>query len=232
MIDVGRDDGATACDFVTHKFGGYFLGNGSTERLTRVLESQIIDITTAELLLAHLGNAHVLADGDVLHLRSNDALARVMQLGHIGPCLCAAWTTHMLKAQMGCLYISLALTAKFRADAGQLLSIATLFDPCFTDSRQTGAQVDLNIRVRVDTRGVINTHRHVGFKAFFGLGICQHDFTHGHTQVGSAAGYIHFMRSAERISGSVVQFGNPVEKVFGLGTHWSILLSGLIGPAV
>lgn len=56
------------------------------------------------LLAQHLAvdaiTTHILADGDKLHLRGDDAGAGIVQLGHALASLCFAWQRQVLEAQM------------------------------------------------------------------------------------------------------------------------------------
>ena len=76
VVDVVGEDGAAARDLVAHEFrGDEFLDAGAEGFAGVLLQQQRI---------AHRVQALVLADGDVFHLRSDDALARVMHLADVG----------------------------------------------------------------------------------------------------------------------------------------------------
>ena len=76
MVDVGRQDGAPACDLLAHELRGDGLRNVRAEALTRMLRQQAG--------IAHRLQPLVLADRHVLHLRSHDAAPGIVHLGDIG----------------------------------------------------------------------------------------------------------------------------------------------------
>ena len=82
MVDVGRNDGASAGDFTADKLGRNFAGNRGAEWLAGVLVPEGIarSIDIRRYGLRHSLQARVFADGDVFHLWRDDACARVVQL--------------------------------------------------------------------------------------------------------------------------------------------------------
>ena len=78
MINVGWDDSAAAGDFGTDELWGDDLRDRGAKGLALVLEGQVMASGRFRLVG---GEAHVLADGDILHLRGDDALLGVSQLG-------------------------------------------------------------------------------------------------------------------------------------------------------
>ena len=76
MIDVGRDDGPTAGDFGADEFGGDEIRDAGAEGFAPKLACGGLGVGWGVTLAAE-----VFADGDVFHLRRDDALARVVQLG-------------------------------------------------------------------------------------------------------------------------------------------------------
>ena len=79
MIDVVRDDRAAARDFVADEFGRDDRGNRRAEALAGMLARQAFG-KRRQHLVAH----QVLADRDELHLRRDDAAARVVHLRDVG----------------------------------------------------------------------------------------------------------------------------------------------------
>ena len=78
VIDVGRNDGATAGDFGTNELGSDDLRDGGAKGLTFVLEGQVMATGRFRLIGRE---AHVLADSDILHLRRDDTLLSIGELG-------------------------------------------------------------------------------------------------------------------------------------------------------
>src|SRR5207249_9738548 len=85
VIDVGRDDGATAGDFITDKFRRDFARNIRAERLAGMLLSKIVSVVAVIVdrgagIIDPGYSAAVFADRDELHLRSDNPLTCVPKL--------------------------------------------------------------------------------------------------------------------------------------------------------
>ena len=105
MIDIRGNDGATRSDFSAHKlrrdFGGDPLGEPAEDtRACRDFSASweepacCLSSLVADNILRHFGNfcpPHVFPDGDKLHLRRDDAGARVGELRHHPAWLGAQW---------------------------------------------------------------------------------------------------------------------------------------------
>ncbi len=200
VVDVVGDDGAAARDFAAHEFGRDLVLQAGTEVLARMLavhQRGELGAHRAGLVQAfQIGRTVVvLADGDELHLRRDDALARVMHLRDIRARLGAArravqvGKTHRRQFRIGRL-----LTAIFRTQVGQNLGIAARFDPAGTQRRQALANVDLRRRVGVGTRTVVDEYRRIFLAAHAGGRIVLGDFTHRHLDVGLAARHVNLAR--------------------------------------
>ncbi|MNZ61085.1 hypothetical protein D3C78_791700 [compost metagenome] len=213
MVDVGRNDRATAGDLLTDELGGDFLGDAGTEAVARVL------------LVEQAGGAgflqlHVLADGDVFHLGGDDALARVVHLADVGAGLGPARIAHMGKTQLGQLGIRQTLLAEVRRQPGQALGVTTGVDPGRTHVAQAFAHVDDDIGVGVGAGSVVDQHRRIGFTAEIGRGVVQADFTHRHADVRARAFDIDFARAGERLYGLLIDLGRFTQiGIFFLFTH-------------
>ncbi len=105
----------------------------------------------AAVLAQHLGVArigaqlvqpHVLPDGDVLHLRRDDALPRIVHLGDVAPRLGAARGAEVLEAEVRQVRVGLAAVPEGGTGTGQGLRIAAGLDPGGADVRQPGHEVD------------------------------------------------------------------------------------------
>ena len=145
VIDVGRDDGAAAGDFGTDELGGDHLGDRGAEGLALVLEGQVMAAGRLRLIG---GEAHVLADGDVLHLRGDDALLGVGQLGRTLPRLALidlavgaieldeAVTGSGALGGLGVLPGKVTVVFRLQLTAGDGFDVAALEDPSGADGRQ------------------------------------------------------------------------------------------------
>ena len=71
MVDVGRDDGAAACDFVADEFGRHIVGDGRAEALA------VADI------FGEAGTAEILALRDIFHLGRDDTATGIVHLADV-----------------------------------------------------------------------------------------------------------------------------------------------------
>ncbi|MNE13489.1 hypothetical protein D3C80_1063250 [compost metagenome] len=176
VVDVGRDDRAAAGDFLADEFGGDFLGNAGAEAVARMLR---IEQTGGAGFL----QLHVLADGDVFHLRRNDALARVVHLADVLARLGPARVAHMGEAHLGQLGIDQAFLAEVRGQPVEQFGVATVVDPGRTHIAQALTHVDGDVRVGIGTGGVVDQHRRVRLAAEVGGSVSQRDLAHRHADV-------------------------------------------------
>ena len=131
MVDVGGDDGTAGGYLVAHELGG--------------------DVTLYAACLV----VEVLADGHVLHLGSDDALAGVMELGDTFALLCAARLVADRETDGVERGVVEALQPVAAGDLGQFLGVAALLHPLGAEARQAGVDVSLVCRVGVRTGGVV-----------------------------------------------------------------------------
>ena len=115
--------------------------------------------------IAHRVQALVLADGDVFHLRRDDALARVVHLADVGAGLGharqgAGGKAHRVQARIG-----FAATTEFGTQLRQQLGVAALLDPLRAQRRQAGRQVDARVRIGVRAGRVVDGDRRILFAA-------------------------------------------------------------------
>src|SRR6185437_4502167 len=137
VIDVGRDDGAAGRDLGTHELRRDIVGNGGAPGVAVLLQ----------LFLAARA-AHILADGDVLHLRRDDAGARVRELRDgsarerlVGP-------RHVGKLGRGAFGADdVAVIDRFYRTALIGLHIPTSDDPRLPHTRQAALDVDFDREV-------------------------------------------------------------------------------------
>ncbi len=185
----------------------------AAQQLGAALAHRAGRLELGQVLLA----AQVLADRHEFHLGGDDALARVVHLGHVGAVLGAARLAVQLEAHGAQLRVVQARLAVQRGGAGQLVGVAALEDPRQARGRQAGADVDRRGRVRVRARGVVHVHRRIGLGAERGRGVGQADLAHRHADVGAAALGVHLARIGERGDGRLVHDGGG-----GIELQWCI----------
>src|SRR5262252_6129218 len=88
MINVRRDDGPAAGDFITDKLGGDESGNAGAETFARMLEVESAAVAVCRGLICRLP-AEILPDRDILHLGCDDTFFRIVHLGHGAPRPCS-----------------------------------------------------------------------------------------------------------------------------------------------
>ncbi len=178
VVDVGGDDGAAGGDLRAHEFGRDLLGH----RLAEVLAGMLLE--------HHLGKAVallVLADGDVFHLRRDDALARIVHLRDVLAGLGLARRVLEVEAHIGQCRVVQALLAVFGSQARQRFGVVALGDPSSAQFIQTGTNVDLHRRVGIGAGAVIDVDGWVLLHAIIQVGVGQRDLAHRHANVGPAA---------------------------------------------
>jgi hypothetical protein len=168
VVDVGRQDGAPAGDFVAHEFGRDPRRDRGAEGLARMLAAQqrrhafagrAGGFQGAQVFLA----PQVFADGGELHLGRHDALARVVHLGDVAPAGGAARLALQVEAQRGQRRILQTLPAVGGGRAGQFDGVAALADPLAARAGQAGADVDAHFGVGVRSGGVVDPDRRIRF---------------------------------------------------------------------
>ncbi len=106
-------------------------------------------------------DALVLADGDVLHLRRDDAFARIVQLGHVLAFLGLQWLFEVLEAQAVKLLIMKAFLSILGADALHFLHIAAVQYPLLAQGGKASLYVNVRVGVGVGAAGVVHRHGRV-----------------------------------------------------------------------
>ena len=174
VIDITGNNGATTRDLITHKLRRDLFRQIGSKGLALMLDQELL----IGRVLAQFIETHGLADRDVFHLGRNNALARIVHLGHVGAVFCLSRFANVLKAQFCQLGIVHALLAIVRCRAIQQLGITTLLDPCRTQVRHPLHQVDLDIRIGKRARRVIYRNRWINLSTKTGRGIVLVDLAH------------------------------------------------------
>ena len=193
VVDVGRDDGTTAGDLGTDELGGDHLRDRGAEGLTLVLEGQVMAAGRLGLIG---GEAHVLTDGDILHLRRDDALLGVGQLGRALAGLAfvdlAVGSVELDEAVaggrtlsgLGVLPRKVAVVFRLQLTAGDCFDVAALENPSGADIRQALLDVAMEGRVAPRTGRIIDANRLVSRLRAVGAGsVGQLHLAHRHEEV-------------------------------------------------
>ena len=179
VIDVGRNDGAPAGNFLPDEFWGNSLRQVRTPALAGMLFGQPVLV---------LFKSHVFAYCHVFHLGGDETLFGVMHLGHIGAGLgTARLTLVVFKTQMIQAGICRTLASVLGSLVGEDLGIAPLLDPDATDIVKAFANINTGHWVGIRAGGIVYGNRRIRFSTLFGDGIGQGNFPHGHTNIGTAA---------------------------------------------
>ncbi|MND93349.1 hypothetical protein D3C80_855330 [compost metagenome] len=200
VVDVGGDDGAAAGDFLADELRSDLFRDAGAEAMPRMLLLQ-------QAGSARLGQLHVLADGDVFHLRSDDAFPGIVHLADVMAGLGAARVAHVAEAHLGQFGIGQAALAELGGEPRQALGVATVVDPGAAHVRQALAHVDLDSGIGVGAGGVVDGDRGVDLATEGGGGHVQADLAHRHADVRAGALHIDFLRTGERLDGLLVDLG-------------------------
>ena len=161
----------------------------------------VFEAFAAAVVFAQALAAEVLADGDVFHLRSNDALARVVHLADVLARFGAAWVAHVGEAHLGQLFIGQTALAELGGQTRQFLGVAAILDPGAAYVGQTLAHVDGDVRVGVGAGGVVDGDRGVDLAAEVGRRHVQADLAHRHADVRARAFDVDLARIGQRRDG-------------------------------
>ena len=107
VIDVGGNDGTPCSNLRAHKLRGDLIRDIGAKAVARMLTQQFF----VACVSPHLLQATVLADRNILHLRSDDPLASIVHLGDIAAGLGNTRSANMLEAQVGQIGILLAFAS-------------------------------------------------------------------------------------------------------------------------
>ena len=155
MIDVVRDDGAAAGDFIAHEFRRNHGRNSGAIGLTRVLAAEQLGQTiTLRARVLQVGQIlltlHVFTDGDVFHLRRDDALARIVHLRDVGPGFgTAGFAMQARETQFIQCFVAGTLATKVRGQVVQYFRVAAFFNPLLAQRWQTGTNVNFRRRIGI-----------------------------------------------------------------------------------
>mmetsp|Transcript_62125 Transcript_62125/g.171845 ORF Transcript_62125/g.171845 Transcript_62125/m.171845 type:complete len:551 (-) Transcript_62125:4169-5821(-) len=217
VVDIGRDDRAAAGHLVAHELGRDDLGHARAHRIGG--EAQFA-LGVGEVIAQPVAAA-VLAQRDELHLRRDDAAARIVQLADIRTghrAARCALQRGSLGAQCGdALVVFLAAIVLGHArPAGVGLGVAAVGHPGAAHLGQALAWVEGGARVGVRPGGVGHDD---------GLAVAERDLAHRHAHIGPAARDVDLARGGEGFAG---QRQTAVDGL-GQGMGVSGIHGGLLG---
>jgi len=203
VVDVGRDDGAATGHFAAHEFGGDQAGDVGAEGFAAVA----LEIAGLAVAVLQLFQAGVFTDGDVFHLRGDDAAPGVVHLADVGASFRPQRLADVAEAEVAGLVVRRADAAEQRAGAAQFLGIAALGDPAGAQRGQAGQQVDGDGRVGIGAAGVVDGEGRVGLLATGGVGGILADLAHGDAEVRARAFHIDLAAFGEGLAHFGGEFG-------------------------
>ena len=160
----------------------------------------------------------VLADRDELHLRRDDAAARVVHLRDGASRLRAARLAMEVEAQARQGGVAEAGAAVRRRRAVEGRGVGAFLDPAFAQGRQAAADVDRRGRVAVGSRGVVDDDRGIPLGPERRGRVALLDLPHWHAQIGARSLDVDLARARQRRDGGGVDRCVAREE-FVLGVH-------------
>ena len=181
MVDVGRDNRAASGHFVTHKLRRDVFRQASAKPFTWMLVAQHFATDTLA--------AHVFTNGDELHLRRDDSLARIVQLGHAFARSGAFWRQQTGETQFVQTVVGQARFGVRRALFVEFFTVVTCVNPRLAQLCQTPLNIDGNRGIAIRAGGVIHRDGFVIFilRVIFAAADKRRaklDFAHRHANVG------------------------------------------------
>ena len=155
MVDVGGDNRTACGHLITHKLRRDVLRQARAKAFARML--------MAEHFAADALAPHVFTDSDKLHLRRDNTLARIVQLGHTFARFRPFRRQQSGEAQLIKTVVGQTRFGVSRTAVRQRFAVITFVNPWLAQFRQTLLHVNGNSRIAVRAGGVI--HRH-GFVVF------------------------------------------------------------------
>src|SRR6185437_2737732 len=148
VIDVRGNDGAAARDLVAHEFRRADIGDRGAEALAGRIELQIFP-------------AEILADGDVFHLRRDDAGARIGELRYRLAALGAQrLTAGAIEQRHRTRFLVIEpIVFRLHIPADIPFDIAAGENPFLAHRREAGADIDRDRRVGIRTGRIVSADR-------------------------------------------------------------------------
>jgi hypothetical protein len=154
MVDVGREDGSTPGDLIADKLRGDGFRNRSAPALAWMLAAEfplmLEPMALPDRHELHLGRD--LAASGVVHLSDSPFRSRTQR------------RPGALEAHAGQLWIACACACVLRGEIVQRLHVGSSQDPRHPDRGEPEADVEVDLRVAVRTRGVVGDDRRILFR--------------------------------------------------------------------
>ncbi len=174
MVDVGRNDGTAGRYLGAHELRCHRVGQRRAKSLPAMASQEAGPVIGFPKTVQSL----IFPNGDIFHLGRNNAAPGVVHLGDIGTAARAPWQTHPGKAHPRGFRILLTTLTINRGHDFQVFGITALDDPCVTQPRKTGLQIDRRGGIGIRTRGVIDGNRRILGEPVGGVSRGLHHFTH------------------------------------------------------
>ena len=220
VVDVGRDDGAAAGDFVAHELGSDFAREAGAEGLAGVLDEEGVAGGGGGSGDGFAGSieASVFAEGDILHLGGDEAALGVVELGDdfagFGAedgAVAAVEDGELVFGGAeagggGVGFGEIAIVLGAVGTAGDFLDIAALADPGIAHEGEAALDVAVEGGVAPGAGGVVNADGLVDLDGAVGaFGGGEGDFAQGDAEVGAGAGEVNALGGrTKRMSGGVL----------------------------
>ncbi len=111
-----------------------------------------------------LAVTEVFTRGDVFHFRGDNALTRIVQLGHVLACFSLAGWTLALHPPVGVTQILLTTDGEMRLGLSQFYSVITAHNPIFPQRWQAFVQIEIHTYIGVRARRVVYANGQVFFR--------------------------------------------------------------------
>lgn len=152
VIDVGGNDGTSACYFITNEFWRDPLLNYCTETLSGMLPVQ-------QLITCQISNtlsALIFPECDKFHLRRDDAASGIVHLGDIGAIPSMPNRTHQIEAHLRQSGILQPFQTVTRGQSGENFGIPAFINPFFAQRRQAMAYIYASVRISIGAGSIID----------------------------------------------------------------------------
>ena len=145
--------------------------------------------------LNRLRTAHILPYRDILHLRRNDSLPRIMHLRHICIRLRHPHLFLQIAKRNPLRILSLTIITRLIPTRRNPCRIPTLLNPIFPNPRQSLFQLQLHLRIRRRSTCIIHPNRLILHRLpIYPLRLRQPDLTHRNPHILPTTHHIHLPR--------------------------------------
>ena len=165
VVDVVRDNRASAGHFVAHEFGGDDVWNTRAPGLAGMLQhAAAMAVGRGQEFFGPCAGL-ILPDRDEFHFRRDDAFLGIVHLADVVSGFGAERLANMRKPEVGQFRVRGSLTPVLGCDLRKFFRIPATLDPGPAQGRQAGAHINRHVRIGIRTGGVVNRDRLVGRRA-------------------------------------------------------------------